>query len=201
MTTILRDEICIKYEKEILAKTVPFAAFVQKFIAKNADALATRGPSRRIPFTEQDKNDFFRLMGIEQKDIIEAIKNCPLIDQKWNVLASTMNILLVAMVYVYFKNEDKFKGYKYRPHYLATFFLALKFYSSIQYRQFPYLPDESIMEYTIEELSKKFLMKKFNTVFELVQYFSDSHVENMNLELLKPDDKNMTFYVSNLVSS
>ncbi len=198
MSTILYTQLVVKYEKEIMSKAVPFAQFVQKFIARNSNALSMRGPSRRVPFTEQDRSEFFKLMEIEQSDLVRAIKNCPLIDQKWNVLASTMNILLVSMVYVYFKNKDSFKSYKYKPHYLATFYLALKFYSSIQYRQFPYLPDESIMEYTIEELSKKFLMKKFNTVFELVQYFSDSHVENMNMELLKPDDKNMTFYVSNL---
>lgn len=198
MSNILYSQLVVKYEKEIIAKAMPFAQFVQKFISRNSNALSMRGPSKRIPFTEQDRSEFFRLMGINQSDIVKAIKDCPLIDQKWNVLASTMNILLVSMVYVYYKNKELFKSYKYKPHYLATFYLALKFYSSIQYRQFPYLPDESIMEYTIEELSKKFLMKKFNTIFELVQYFSDSHVENMNMELLKPDDKNMTFYVSNL---
>jgi len=198
MTNVLFTELVLKFEKPILEKAMPFAQMVQKYIAKNADALSTRGPSRRVPFTEQDKNEFFRIMDIPQADIIDAIKECPLIDLNWNVLASTMNILLVVMTYVYFKNENKFKSFKYKMHYLSTFFLALKFYSSIQYRQFPYLPDEAIMEYTIEELSKKFLMKKFNTIFELVQYFSDSHVENMDLQLKNPDDKSMTFYISNL---
>jgi len=198
MSTVLYEMI-VKPNEEHFIKRIPYIIkYIEHFIAVRSEALSARGPSRRVHFTEGDRQEFFRAVDIKEEVVQAAVRACPLIDNKWFTLVDTFNILCVSLIFCYFQNRKKLARVKSSPHHLMTFLLTLKFYSSLQFRQFPFNPDETIMIATIEELSEKFLIKKFNTIFEMNLFIANSNVENMEMELITPNDKNMTYYITNL---
>ena len=115
-----------------------------------------------------------------------------------SVLGDSFNILVACMIFAYYPIADKFKKYPTPPHRLLTFFVTIVLYSFIQFRQFRFDPNESTMISTIEDLSDKFLIKKNNSVFEMLLFISDSHIENMKIQLQVPNDANIKFYLQNL---
>jgi hypothetical protein len=175
----------------------PFLSYVQNFLSRNSEGLSVRGPSRRVSFSNFDYSELFRVLEVPESVVVNAIKSCAYIEPSWQIANNAWNILIDALIFAYWEEQEQFKSMKTKPHQVACFMLTVKFYSSIQKRQFQYLPDESIMDYTIDELSKKFLLKKFNTMFEMLQYISDTNF-GMTDQLTNPTDQNMYYFVSNL---
>lgn len=201
---ILYYDIKELYNKEILDNYKLLGDMLSKFIQRNSEALSQRLPTKRIIFTNEDRLMLFKYFSIVEEDIEIIIKKCNLIKKEWQLLSSSYNILLTVMTYIYYLEEKEnpklFKDIKYKPYYITTLLLSFRFYTSIHYKMFQYLPDESVMDRTVNDLNDKYLIRKFNTIFEFIKYFGDSHVDNMIEQgILKiPTDKNIIFYLNNL---
>lgn len=137
--------------------------YIRTYIDKNSDVLYHNAPSRRLYFTDNDKNVIFKVIGLEKKEIAKAIKENPYVDASWKVLTQPYFWgLLMSARYFLVNNKEK-------EMQQVLMYLTLSFYSSIQYKNFPkFLPNDNIMTYTINNLSNKFDIKKFGTVFELL---------------------------------
>lgn len=197
-TFVLRDQLITPYEEHYIKRIPQIVAYINKFVSNRSAALSARGPSERVHFTEGDRQEFLHAVDIPESVIKQAIKDCPFIDAKWHVLVDTFNILCSALIFAFYKNRNNIKGAKTPLHKLVTFLLTIRFHSAIQNRQFPYSPNQEIMDTTIENLSQKYLNKKFNSTFELLWFLAESNVENMDLELQIANDKNMTYFCTNL---
>lgn len=201
-STIFLRELINKHEETFIKNVGPVITVISNFINRSLEPLSAKGPSRRILFTDSDVDALFLAAGIEKKEVSETIKTCKLIDSKWHILNNPFNIMCIALTICYYKNEKAFPSSKYKmsPHLITNLFITLRFYSSMQIRQFPYDPDEEIMDRTIDSLNNKFTLKKYNNMFETIRYISDSNFTNMELQFKKGHDKDIINIINNLAN-
>lgn len=132
-----------KYEKLISA-----------YIDRNGEALSATGPTKMILFTDREMIPVFDIAGTTPAEV-KAIKN------KSADIKSTGQILnipfnpLMAMVIRYFtltKNDRMLK--------MSILYLGLSMYPSLYTKYFKFEPNENIMNYTVNNLSNRFKLKK-----------------------------------------
>jgi hypothetical protein len=75
----------------------------------------------------------------------------------------------------------------------------MRYYCSIYYRTFPKAdPSPDVMDYTIENLSKKFLLKKVNNIFDIIEYYSRTNIEYQEHRLLRGADVDYVYFCTSL---
>lgn len=169
-TTLFIDKLYPTVEKNIKVNSSKFMRYIEKYIDRNNESLFIQGPSKRLFFSEDDKDIVFECIGLEPKEIKTVIKECDIIDSSWKIVNDPFNMAM-ALIIRYYEINKKKKELKY-----ALTYFTLKFYSSIQFRQFKYEPNENIMAYTINNLSNKYKIKKSeNMFFALVDTAEVSH--------------------------
>lgn len=179
---ILKDLIYPNIEKTF--KNNPnnirkFNQLVSQFINRNIDKLTTSGPIHQILFTDRDKSEYFQLFDITAKEIqMTLIEHTRKIDKTSNFLFLRQNPIFPLFYFVirYFAlNPDK------KSLNSALSIYALSNYPSMFKKYFKYGVIEPVMQYTIDNLTDKFLIKKSKHIFgALVESISHSY------EFLKP---------------
>jgi len=81
---------------------------------------------------------------------------------------------------------------------MTLMYLTLSFYSSIQYKYFRYEPNENVMQYTINQLSNKYDIKKYGTMFKLLFETTLGNHQKYASELESGDDLGLRTYLSAL---
>lgn len=203
---ILHD-IIEKYSDKFLANQSRVLAIVKRYLATNSAKLGTRAPTCKMPFTDHDKKALFMAVGVTEKEIQTAINKIGSsndIDLRNNVINDTFNVLCTCLTAVYFcADKDHGKANAKRdftkPYYYTSLYLAIKFYGKIYINSFPRSdPQQSVMDYTIENVSNKFLLKRVNNIFEIIKYFSESNIENMYNRLERKADVDIVYYNTNM---
>ena len=198
-------DIIEKYKPTVLANEARILSVVKRYIALNASKLGARAPINKIPFTDHDKSALFIAAGIKEKEIQESINKLAgtnNIDIRNNVINNPFNVLCSILTSIFFmadpKRNDKKRDFT-KPYYYTSLYLSIQFYGKIYISSFPKAdPQASVMDYTIENISNKFLMKKVNNVFEIIKYFSESNIENMYNRLERHADIDLIYFSSNL---
>jgi hypothetical protein len=209
ITYIFKDKILDTYEEMIIKNADKVAQYIGNYISRVTSILSTRGPSQRLPFYVSDKEGLFKIIDIPEKELLDAARESKFLNiakktgKEYEIVGNPFYLLCVVIIAVYKKNEKLFvyKNKKAYPHYkLVTLFLTLSIYSWIYVRQFKFDPDESVMEYTMENLSKKFIIKRMNNMFELNQYWAETNLVNMEKLLDRQGDVDLVYFVTNLFS-
>ncbi len=140
-----------------------FQQIIGSFIDRNSNKLHTPGPQYLIPFTETDKEKYYKLFNIDASDIkkliIEVVNNINA-QADWKLLKNNPVFVLFFCCIRYYtvnKNEKGLNGA------LAT--LALAMYPSMYSKYYDFDPNPAIMQYTIDSLSNKFIIKKTKHIF------------------------------------
>jgi hypothetical protein len=138
---------------------------ITKFMDDNGDVLFHRSPSKRLYFKDkgEDKDIIFETSGLTELDISNAVKKSELIKASWRILNKPFNwaALLEARYYLLAGDE--------KSMYNVLMYLSFSFYASIHAKYFRvYLPNEDIMDYTINNLSNKFKIKQFGSLAKAV---------------------------------
>lgn len=164
-----------------------FTRIISEFVNRNNTKLTTIGPVYQVPFTENDKAQFYSLFEIDPTKLVRLIKD---VREKlktsippWQSLCQ--NPIFVVLYYSirYFTiNKDKDKDSKMLNS--ALIIMALAVYPSIFYKYFRrYTINSGVMQYTIDNLSQRFLIKKsdhiFGTLTTLVQNSWQYHESNI----------------------
>lgn len=165
---ILRDSIYPYIETAF--KTNPtnvrkFNSLVGQFIDRNIDKLTTSGPVYLIPFTDKDKNDYYELFNIEESHIKKIMKEhtAKLNASKFKLLNQNPIFALFYFVIRYFTLHPDKKSLN-----SALTIYALSAYPSIFSKYFPNGVIEPVMQYTIDNLTDKFLIKKTGHILGLL---------------------------------
>lgn len=180
-THIMVENIYPKVE-EVLSTPVGdrrFKQLVGNFIDRNNEKLHTSGPVYMIPFADRDKADFFRLFHLTGPEIV---KNVDLVlktiksKSEFRLLrGNPIFWLFYLCIRFYTLNGDK-KGLN-----CALAIYALSVYPSIFSLFFKYGANEGVMQYTIDNLTEKYIIKQAGHIFGAL-LISISH----SYDFLKP---------------
>lgn len=164
-TTILKDLIYPIVEKTFAtqANVRKYKMLISQFFEKNTPKLTTPGPQYLIVFGDADKDEFYKLFGITKEEIVFAMKNViksagSSAEFKYLTNNPFLSFLYYIIRYFTLHHDDKALN--------ATLGLfSIDVYWSIFTKYFPNGVIEPVMNYTIDNLTDKFIIKKAGTIF------------------------------------
>jgi ribosomal protein S18 acetylase RimI-like enzyme len=164
-TTILKDLIYSIVEKTFTtqANVRKYKMLISQFFEKNTPKLTTPGPQYLIVFGDADKDEFYKLFGITKEEIVFAMKNViksagSSAEFKYLTNNPFLSFLYYIIRYFTLHHDDKALN--------ATLGLfSIDVYWSIFTKYFPNGVIEPVMNYTIDNLTDKFIIKKAGTIF------------------------------------
>ena len=164
-TFILLDNIYPKVESVLKTNEGKrsFADLVARFINRHSEELSTIGPCHLIPFNYQDKAGFYTLFNIKEEEIKPLVKEV-IKTLRGNKDIQLLNnnpifILFYFCIRYFTVNKDSQNLNN------ALMITSLAMYPSIFHKYYKFNPNPSIMQYTIDTLSQRFMIKKSGHIF------------------------------------
>lgn len=168
-TFVLKDLIFerIKAVLDIPAKDREYRKIINEFINRNMEKLITSGPIYLIVFGDLDKKLFYDLFGITGEEIVAAItaitnkiNSAKVQKSQFTLLRGNPIFALFYYVIRYYTLKKDQKGIN-----ISLSIYALAAYPSMFSKYFPKGVNPRVMQYTIDSLTNKFLIKKSKHIF------------------------------------
>ena len=148
-----------------------YKRFISEFIDRNIEKLTTSGPVYLIVFGDDDQKNYFELFGITKEEIVEsmvALTKGTGVQSDFKYLRQNPIFVILYFCIRYYTKKNDQKGLNSS---LSLYSLAV--YWSIYTKYFPHGVIEPVMQFTIDNLTDKFLIKKskhiFGTLVESIQ--------------------------------
>lgn len=162
------------------------------YIDRNNKVLFDIGPTYRLLFSDIDKKLIFDTSGIDESIIKEAVKNSQYTGSAWKIATNPFNVLCTMMIR-HFLIQNNTKAEK-----LCLMYLSLHLYSSIHFKYFKYEPEVNIMEYTVNHLNNKYLIKQLGSLMKAIDNTAMTSHETYSKALKKGDDRDIVYYINAL---
>lgn len=145
-----------------------FNNIIGRYVSRNNDKLTTSGPQYLIPFTMKDKQEYFDLFSTSDTEVAALVdKITKQVNDKANWRLFKNNpiffIFYCCIRYATLAKDAKLLN-------SALIAMALSVYPSIFAKYFRYEPNPNIMQFTIDNLSNRFIIKKSNHIFGTLTY-------------------------------
>lgn len=170
LTYIIKDELYPKIDDVLSTDQGKrnFNNIIGRYVSRNNDKLTTSGPQYLIPFTMKDKQEYFDLFSISDTEVAALVdKITKQVNDKANWRLFKNNpiffIFYCCIRYATLSKDTKLLN-------SALIAMALSVYPSIFAKYFRYEPNPNIMQYTIDNLSNRFIIKKSNHIFGTLTY-------------------------------
>lgn len=141
-----------------------FKQLVERFIDRNSEKLNEPCPISLIPFTDNDKSDYYQLFNTSEKVVKAAIKEALTkvsdVAKFRLVNQNPVFVVLYCVIRYYTIKKDKI-GIN-----AATAIYALAAYPSIFSKYFKYGANEGVMRYTADQLTEKYIFKTTGNVLK-----------------------------------
>lgn len=202
VTTVLKDKIYPKVNSS-LSKSGGVAKYkrnIQAYFNAKHDEIYNVAPYTRILFGQKETDDFFKSVGLEEKDIENDLHGTYYWEMNFNPKAAKnpLTVTMMMIIRYFIKNKDDLNAE------LSVIYLAFtgKFYASVHYNSFPKVqPSEykHVMDYVINEmLSQKFDLKREGTVFGAVRSICRTWLKTYHDQFINPDDHDITLLIQQL---
>ncbi len=169
-TYIIKDELYPKIDVVLSTDQGKrnFNNIIGRYVSRNNDKLTTSGPQYLIPFTMKDKQEYFDLFSTSDTEVAALVdKITKQVNDKANWRLFKNNpiffIFYCCIRYATLAKDAKLLN-------SALIAMALSVYPSIFAKYFRYEPNPNIMQYTIDNLSNRFIIKKSNHIFGTLTY-------------------------------
>lgn len=215
VTYELKNELIIPNEAKILRSKNRILSIIKSYIGRTSAKFGARYPLEKIPFLRSDMDIIFTACGMNKETVYNAANSVTAngIDSKNHLIQEPFNLMCTIIAHVYLKNDPKLlqaiydisKG-KYIPEqtkyasvvYLVVLYLGMHFYSALFIKYWKYGANEAVMDYTIENMSNKFIIRKCQNLLEFVQYHTETNIENMIDRLFRASDVDLIYFYTNL---
>ena len=140
------------------AGSAKYQRIIENFLGRNINKLITKGPVHKLVFGSADQKQIFDLFGTSAKeinDIVEPFLKSVNPHTDWKLITNNPVYLLIASACFYYHAHKKKKELD-----SAIIEMGVAIYWSIMVKYWPYGANEGIMNYTIDKLSGKFLIKQ-----------------------------------------
>lgn len=165
---------------------------IDKFIAANSDKLMTVGPSGRPIFGTTQINDYTNIVGLSTERIKSTLKESSSVGDNWFVMNNPFNIAN-ALALHYFVNKNNAKFIRY-----TQWYLTIALYPTLHYKYFRYPPNEACMNYTINNLSEKYKIKKAGSLWNALKETTEIAYDLHKDKIKKGEDTAFIAYISDV---
>lgn len=199
-STILYDELVALIEPLAIQNVRNIIKFIATYIDKNNSSLIISGPYLGLFFDEKrDGLGLFDLIHLDKKQVSDIVKKCPLIQSSFRTLNNPFFFLMTTLIMIYSK-------YPKSPIYceakeLCKMYLVMRFYSSRQSHLWKLGCLKPVMDYTINNLSNKYLFKVEGSVYKVLKHLADGNDETVGEKLRETHlDKYFKYYITDISS-
>lgn len=189
---IIISELYPHVEKCLPKHTTEYMKRIAKYIDSNNEVLFDIGPGKRLLFPQSEKDYLFHISGLTDKDVQNTIKKVDCIDEGWNILGNSYNILNILPVRYYLLQKKK------KEMETALIFVTLAHYSSSQFKYFRHETNDAIMQYTVNHLSNRFYLKQYGNIFKALYVTALNSHEKYAKELESGTDEGIKTYIASL---
>ena len=137
---------------------------IQKYADSHSDILNSVDMSQRLIFSDKDKNVIYEVTGLEPSIIAKAVKESPIIKSTWRIATNPFYIssLLAARFFELNKKKPEMSA--------VIVYMSYVLYTTSHKGSFPYLPNKQIMDYTMNNLSNRYLIKQVGTIQGMIEH-------------------------------
>lgn len=166
-----------------------FKNHITKYFDKNSEILFDVKLTKQLLFSNLDKEAVFLLSGLSIDLIKSTIKESKFIKDSWQIMNEPLNIAFVLIIKYFHDNKMK------NELEMTLIYYSCYFYSSLFYKFFPYAPNENIMNYTINNLSNKYKIKKLGSLFKSLEDTTKVSHSKYDTKLERATDEDLAQYI------
>lgn len=197
-THILLTEIYPYIEKALSnpTKDRTFKNLIGKFVNKHLVELNKQGPVNLIAFTDIEKDEFFRVFDIDKNNIMSIIKKMTkLVNDKanWKLIQQNpiFTIFYFCIRYYQLKKDESGVNTTLLMYTLAS-------YPSVFSVFFKYGTKEDVMNYTIDNLTAKYMIKQQGSILKTLINSINGSYEFMKSYFNDANDKEIIRWVGRI---
>lgn len=170
-----------------------FKKYVGEFVDRNGAKLLIPGPTYQILFTPEEKQRYYNLFKISEEELKDKIKEVTtaLNDQSsWLLIRNNPIFILftvVICVYTKLKNQSGVNT--------ACAVLVLSMYPSMFSVFFKFPPNPAVMNYTIDNLTNKFAIKKSDHLLDMLTKMTLTGYEFHKKNLMSGEDAKLLNFI------
>ncbi len=170
-------------------KTEKLKKDIWNYVDRNIEKLSSPGPIQRTLFTEHDMQKLYEAAGVTEQQVKEVVKKNKNIKSHWSFMNKPFNPVSALSIryYTLSKNEGMVNT--------LLQYLTLSVYPSLHKKYFKYEPNENVMAYTINNLSKKFKIKQYGTIFATMTATTTVCYEHHKEKLIRGYDKDIVDFL------
>lgn len=162
----LLEELYPTVEKNLSEKnaTRDFMNKIKKYADSHSEILLSVDMSKRLIFSDSDKNIVYDLTGLNPNMIDKAVKKSPIIKPNWKMVTNPFLIscILAARYYELHKKKAEMEA--------VIVYMSYVLYTSAHVTSYRYLPNKQIMDYTMNNLSNRYLIKQVGTIQGMIEH-------------------------------
>lgn len=167
--------------------------YIKKYSDIHSDILLSTNMSKRLIFSDKDKQAVYDSVNMDPNYISSVISKSEVIKSSW-IKANNPFYVLCILIMRYFLNKNKKDYFE-----AITVYLNYVFYTSAHKNSFRYLPNKECMDYTINNLSNRFIIKQTGSIYGMIRQTAMNAVDNrFNEELLRCSDLDINNILSAL---
>lgn len=164
---------------------------IRLYIDRNNEVLYDNGPNLRLFFNDDERNIIMDSINTTDAEITNILKKIDDINEKWTI-AAPFNIASAMII----------RGFEMKHNVemtnLVIMYLSLNLYSSLQYKYFRFLPNKAAMDYTVNNMSNKYLIKKYAVMYKAIEHIAMKNHETYKKDLIRGEDLDIKNYIMNL---
>ena len=137
---------------------------IKKYADSHSDILLSVDMSKRLIFSDSDKNVIYDVTGINPSMVAKAVKESPIIKSTWRIATNPFYIscLLAARFFKLHKKQAECDA--------VIVYMSYVLYTSSHKGSFKYAPNKQIMDYTMNNLSNRYLIKQVGTIQAMIEH-------------------------------
>ena len=170
-----------------------FKRYVGEFVDRNGGKLLIPGPTYQVLFTPEEKQRYYNLFKISEEELKEKIKEVTTMlndTSSWLLIRNNPIFILftiVICVYTKLKNQSGVNT--------ACAVLILSMYPSMFSVFFKFPPNPAIMNYTIDNLTNKFAIKKSDHLLDMLTKMTLTGYEFHKRNLMTGEDAKILAFI------
>ena len=194
--TVVKDTLYPKVEKSLNnpENAKMFKTNIDKYMANHIECYTSIGPSTRPIFTQTDASNLLKIVNITEADVKECLKKVKGNASEWKTAGNPYNIAVVLSIryFTIKKDEEQINN--------GLLYLIVHIYQWMFQKYYKFAPNESVMAYTIANLSQRFKVKKFGTILGALTDITRTCYDTHRDRIVRCQDMDLIKFVNDVTS-